>query len=176
MTPDAPDLPAHRIAVYTDARWRIERTSDDRLDLVIRSTADGPDGHPREMRFLMSAEQGYTLVHETDRVLAWAAPTAQGVFTRPDGSGTMSPEVVRSFLSIHGYIVIAPDIDTHTRMVQATPWANWVEELPAASAQVIAWFVNVFAADDAQFGQIALAHGVQCEPSAYVGQPEAADD
>jgi hypothetical protein len=120
------------------------------------------------MRFPMSTEEAFALVSGTDRVQAWAAPSAEGTFTQPFAT----PEEVRQHLSVSGYIVASPDIASHTKMVQATPWANWVEEVPAPAGYKVAWFVDVFAPDDPQFLQLAQAHSVRLEPSAYHGQSE----
>jgi hypothetical protein len=57
-------------------------------------------------------------------------------------------------------------------MVAATPWANWVEEVPAPQAGSVAWFVNVFAADDAEFSRAAVTHGTERRPTVYAGGPD----
>jgi hypothetical protein len=88
-------------------------------------------------------------------------------------SGIATPDEVRQHLAICGYIVISPDIEAHTRMVAATPWANWVEEVPAPQAGSVAWFVNVFAADDAEFSRAAVTYGAERRPTVYAGGPDA---
>lgn len=153
---------AHVVASYPQARWRVERMADGRLDLLIW-VQDGD--RKREMRFPMSNEEAYALMHGTDRVQAWAASSAEGTFTQPFAT----PEEVRQHLSVNGYIVASPDIASHTKLVQATSWANWVEEVPPPVGYQVAWFVDVFAPDDAQFLQLAQTHCVRLEPSAYQG-------
>lgn len=149
---------------HAPARWKIERVSDNRMDLLISTD---PACWP--LRFPMSTEEAYALAHGTDRVQAWAAAEAEGTFTQPFAT----PAEVREQLSVNGYIVASPDLKAHTKMVQATPWANWVEEVPPPVGYQVAWFVDVFAPDDAQFLQLAQAHCVRLEPSVYQGQPEA---
>lgn len=157
------------VTSFPGARWRIERMADSRLDLLIWT--DLEDGSKQEMRFPMTTEEAHALVHGVDRVQAWSAPSAEGRFTLPFAT----PEAVRQHLSVEGFVVAAPDIETHTKMVQATPWANWIEELPAPVGYQIAWFVDVFAPDSDQFRQIAQAHCVRLEPSVYAGHPEPSD-
>lgn len=179
------------------ARWRVERAADGRVNFLLwwpgseapsslpmgngeasalvqgagrvpEGSLDsllwtGPDG-PR--RFPMSEEEAFSLVRGIDRVTSWAASSAEGTMT----PGPATPDEVRRQLAIYGYIVVSPTIEAHTRLVAATPWASWVEEVPApAGEHGIAWFVNVFAADDAQFGQAAISCGATRHPSAYVG-------
>lgn len=153
---------------YPPARWKLERIGDGRTDLLISTD---PAAEP--LRFPMSSEELYALVHGGDRVQAWSAATAEGTFTQP----VVSPQEVRQHLEVCGYIVVAPDIETHTKMVQASPWANWIEEGPPPPGSLgVAWAVDVFAADDAQFRQLALSHGVHCEPMVYTGPPEPGDE
>ncbi len=148
---------------HPPARWKIERVSDSQLDLLISTD---PACWPQ--RFPMNGDEAWAFIRGLDRVQAWAAPSAEGTFTQPFAT----PDQVREQLSINGYIVASPDIAAHTKLVQATPWANWVEEVPAPVGYQVAWFVNVFAPDDAQFLQLAQTHCVRLEPSVYSGPPE----
>lgn len=161
MTDETAGKPAP--AAHLPARWRIERISDTQVDLMISTD---PGCWP--LRFPMSTEEAFALVRGADRVQAWAAQSAEGTFIQP----LTTPAQVRAHLDINGYVVASPDLDAHTRMVQATPWANWVEEVPAPVGFAVAWFVDVFAPDDPQFRQVALTHCVRLEPSVYTGQPE----
>lgn len=139
------------------ARWKLERVSDRRIDLLV---SGDPAREP--LRFPMSAEELYRLVHEGDRLISWSAPSSEGTFTQP----SVTPDEVRQSLSITGYTVTTGSSEAHTRLVQATPWASWVEEVPAAEAGHVAWFVNVFAVDDGAFRQAAAAHGAALAVSA----------
>jgi hypothetical protein len=146
------------------ARWRVERAADGRVNFLLWA---GP-GPEEPVRLPMSDEEAFALVRGADRVTSWAASSAEGTMT----PGPATPEEVRRQLAIYGYIVVSPDIEAHTRLVAATPWATWVEEVPAPSAENgIAWFVNVFAVDDAQFGQAALSCGATRHPTVYTGSP-----
>ncbi len=146
--------------VSPPARWKLERVSDGRIDLLI---SGNPLAEP--LRFPMSAEEFYRLIHQGDRLISWSVPSAEGTFTQP----AATPEEVRQTLSINGYIVTAPSIEAHTRLVQETPWASWVEEALAPVAGQVAWFVNVFAVDDPQFRQAAQAYGATLHPGGEKG-------
>jgi hypothetical protein len=159
---------------YPQARWRIERAGDGSSYVLMIWTQPDGDGYMVQPLCLpMTAEEFHHLVHQADRVISWSSPSADGAFTPPAGQPPIAPGEVRRHLEICGYTVISRDIEAHTKMVAATPWANWVEEVPAPpGSHGIAWFVDVFAVDDAQFGQAALAYGVHCEPAVYTGQPD----
>lgn len=175
-------------------RWKIERISDARFDLVIWQagqeeeasrpvrpspgdfwsgdgelmTWNGSEWVPvtARTRFPMTAVELCSLLRGADRVISWSSPSAEGTFTQPFAT----PEEMREHLSIAGYIVISPGIEAHTKMVQAAPWANWVEEVPPPpGSNGIAWFADVFAGDDSQFRELARTHGVMLVESAYEG-------
>jgi hypothetical protein len=154
---------------YPQARWRLERVGDNRIDLLVWTQPDTDRYTVTPMRFPMTAGEAFDLVSGGDRVVSWASAAADGTMT----SGIATPDEVRQHLAICGYIVISPDIGAHTRMVSATPWANWVEEVPAPQAGSVAWFVNVFAADDAEFSRAAVTHGAERRPTVYAGGPDA---
>jgi len=194
MTTDQAASPAP--TAYPQAHWKIERGDGDQLYLsisvspVYAGITDEPASpsvgeiwissrgrmvwngeawflaEAPPLRLPMQEEELYALVHGADRVQAWAAATAEGTFTQT----LATAEQVRTHLEVRGYVVISRDLETHTKMVRDTPWANWVEEVPAPPGNSgIAWFVDVFAADDPQFGQLCLVHGVQRVPSSYAG-------
>lgn len=156
MTSDPAQAGAIPQVVSPPARWKLERVSDNRIDLLV---SDDPRAEP--LRFPMSAEEFYRLIHQGDRLISWSVPSAEGTFTQP----AATPEEVRQTLAINGYLVTAGTIEAHTRLVQETPWASWVEEVPAAEPGQVAWFVNVFAVDDPQFRQAAQAYGVTLRPA-----------
>ena len=137
------------------ARWKLERVSDNRIDLTVSC-----DPACEAFRFPMSAEEFYRLIHQGDRLISWSVPAAEGTLTPP----AATPEEVRQTLAINGYVVTADTIEAHTRFVQETPWASWVEEVPAGRAGQVAWFVDVFAVDDPQFRQAAQSYGVALRP------------
>lgn len=143
-------MPAMEPSLTTPARWNLHRTADYGLALRLEPSGieEGAGGKVAVLR--MSEEEGWMLVHGADRVLSSAAAEASGTFT-PGPTSTQA----RQLLAVYRYMVTSPDSEAHTRLVQATPWANWVEEVAAPLG--IAWRVDVFAADDAQFLQAALA-------------------
>lgn len=147
------------------ALWKLERVSDGRIDLTIcRDPGEVPE------RFPMATEEFYAFIHGADRIISWSVPTAEGIFTRP----AATPEEVRGHMKVTGWVVISPDIETHTKLVQAAPWANWVEEVPSPPGNPgISWFVDVFADDDAEFARALQAHGAIRVSAEYTGEPEA---
>lgn len=156
--------PAPAPVAYSPARWKLQRVSDDRIDLLIST-----DPAIQATRIPMGNEEAYFFSHNLDRVQGWAAAEAEGTFTQP----VSSPEEVRKHLSIEGYIVTSPSLGNHTRLVQATAYANWVEEVPPANAGEVAWFVNVFGVDHEQFWQACVTHGATQEPATYTGKAAA---
>jgi hypothetical protein len=153
---------------YLHARWRLERTGEDRVDLLVWTGPNTGQYTVTPMRFPMTSAEAFTLVSGADRVTSWAAASADGTMT----SGAATPEEVRQHLAINGYIVTSPDIEAHTRLVAATPWANWVEEVPAAQAGGVAWFVNVFQADAPEFSRAADTYGAERRPTVCAGGPD----
>lgn len=151
--------PAPQMSASPYPRWKAERITPGRVDLTVWT---GP-GEPAVLP--MGNEEAFALVRGIDRVSSWAAADAEGVL----GQSFATPEEVRRQLSINGYVVTSPGIDEHTRLVAATPWASWVEEVPSARAGQVSWFVNVFAPDDGQFRQETMAHGSSLEASGFPG-------
>jgi hypothetical protein len=159
---------------YPQARWRLERAGDgSSYVLMIWTQPDGDRYAVQPLCLPMTVEEMYRLLHQGDRVVSWSASSADGTFTPPPAQPPLAPDEVRRHLSISGYIVISRDIEAHTRLVASTPWANWVEEVPAPQAGGVAWFVNVFAADDIQFAQAADVYRAELRPTAYAGGPDA---
>lgn len=155
---------------HAQARWRLERAGDGKSYMLLVWAAPGS---LEPARFPMLAEELYRLVHQADRIISWSSASADGTFTPPAGHLAITPSEARQWLEICGYTVVSSDIEAHTRLVAATPWASWVEEVPPPRAGTVAWFVNVFAGDDGQFAQAADAYGAECQPASYAGGPGA---
>jgi hypothetical protein len=127
----------------------MHRTADN--GLMFRTGDPGAGGDV----LLMSEEQAWHLIRGADRVMSCAAASADGTFTpMPPG------QHIREHLTIYRYQVSSPTIQVHTALVAATAWASWVAPLPGSALPGITWQVDVFAGDNDQFLQAALAAGV----------------
>jgi hypothetical protein len=152
MTETQPGAAAAR-SPFPQARWKFERTGQGASLLLWTGAEPGTGEEPA--RIPMSEAEAWHIISQWDRVMSYAVQSAEGTFTNgPD------PAQAAGQLRVGRYIVTSPDNAVHTRLVQATPWANWVEQ-QSGDADGIRWLVDVFGVDDRQFLQAALAHGVQ---------------
>lgn len=139
---------------FPQVRWKFERTGDRGGQLLLwMSLPCGLSCRADPLRIPMGDEEAWRVVREWDRVMSWAAHSAEGTFsTGPD------PAQAASQLAIMRYVVTSPDNDVHTRLAQATPWANWVEQRPG-DVGGLSWLVDVFGVDDPQFLTLAMGFG-----------------
>lgn len=133
------------------AQWHFERSASGAV-LVIH--APDPSGYGEiGLNLEMSEEEFRNLVRQLDRVLSFAAGSANGTFTPKP-----TPEQAASQLSIERYLVTARWPVIHTHMAESAPWANWVQKLPGSKD--FTWLVTVFSVDSKEFLQIARSAGV----------------
>lgn len=159
-TPDPQDgQSASQHSPFPLVRWKFERTADGAQLLLWMQSPCELRCAMTPVRIPMSEPDAWAFIRRSDRVMSWSAQAAEGTF-----STGPTPDQAASQLAICRYLVASRDLDTHTRMAQATPWANWVEQ--QWSPDGITWLVDVFAVDDHQFLQMALAYGVTVNQAA----------
>jgi hypothetical protein len=143
---------------FPRVRWKFERTESGAQLLLWVPLGCGLDCKASPLRIPMGEEQAWGLTRHVDRVMSWAAPSAEGIF-----SAGPSPSEAAGQLAVCRYIVTSPDTVAHTRLAQATPWAHWAEQLPSVSG--VSWLVDVFGVDDASFLDLAMTFGVTVTPA-----------
>jgi hypothetical protein len=140
---------------FPQVRWKFERTETGVQLLLWMSAPCELACHLDPVRIPINEGQAWTFVHQADRVMSWAAQSAEGVF-----AGGPTPAEAASQLAIRRYIVTSADLDKHTKLAQATPWANWATEVPrAGGVPGVSWLVDVFGVDDPQFLNLAMGFG-----------------
>lgn len=148
--PDGPELP-----LAPTARWQFERT-DGGLALSI-----WPNRHEAvqaaKICLRMQEDQARAFLHGIGDVLNFTVAGGEGYFTPvPD------PDQVAGQLSAARYTTSASSVTAHMALVQASPWANWVEQYLGEG--VIEARVVVFAGDVGNFLDLAGKLGVEVEP------------
>jgi hypothetical protein len=152
---------------FPQVRWRFERTETGGQLLLWMSVPCDLTCHLDPIRIPMGEREAWEVVRQWDRVMSYAAQSAEGIFS----SGPDSAQAA-SQLAIMRYVVISPDLETHTKLAQATPWANWAMEVPGTGEMPgVSWLVDVFGVDDHSFLGLAIGFGVTVSPAPA---PEAA--
>ena len=155
MTNPYPEPGAEPRSPFPQVRWKFERTPTGAQLLLWMSVPCDLRCHLDPIRIPMGEAEAWEVVRHWDRVLGWAAQSAEGSF-----STGPNPAQAASQLAIMRYVVTSTDLDKHTRLAQATPWANWAMEVPrTADLPGVSWLVNVFGVDDTQFLTLAMTFG-----------------